>query len=74
MISNHYPPPDTAKDSKNFKEGIHYFLLQGESLKQFRLQVNDIDLQISPMTRFQKWSKKGLPKIGESKKRRNLWN
>jgi len=44
----------------NFKEGIHYYLLQGEELKQFRLQVNDIDLQISPMTRsLYLWTERG---------------
>ena len=30
----------------NFKEGIHYFLLKGDKLKEFKSLVNDIDLPI----------------------------
>lgn len=45
---------------EQFVEGKHYYLLQGEILKAFRLQVNDIDLQISPMTRaLYLWTERG---------------
>lgn len=43
-----------------FVEGTHYYFLQGEDLKEFNLQVNDIDLQISPMTRhLYLWTERG---------------
>lgn len=39
------------RNKSNFREGVHYFLLQGRDLDAFRLQVTDSHLQISPMTR-----------------------
>lgn len=55
-----------------FIEGTHYYLLQGEGLKAFRLQVNDIDLQISAMTRsLYLWTERGASrhcKILDTKK------
>lgn len=43
-----------------FYEGKHYFILQGEELNEFRLQVNDIGLQISPMARtLYLWTERG---------------
>ena len=46
----------------NFVEGKHYYLLKGDLLKEFRdnLQVNDIYLQISNMTRsLYLWTERG---------------
>lgn len=41
-----------------FEEGKHYFKLTGEALK--KLRIENIDLQISPMTRtFYLWTKRG---------------
>lgn len=43
-----------------FYEGKHYYILQGEELNEFRLQVNDIGLQISPMARtLYLWTERG---------------
>jgi hypothetical protein len=43
-----------------FIEGKHYFKLQGEKLKMFKLQVENFDLQISSMTRsLYLWTKRG---------------
>ena len=46
----------------NFVEGKHYYLLKGEKLREFKnnLQVNNIDLQISNMTRsLYLWTERG---------------
>ena len=44
----------------NFVEGKHYYKLDGEALKDFRLQVNDIGLQISSMVRtLYLWTERG---------------
>lgn len=44
----------------HFEEGFHYYKLTGEELKQFILQVNDIDIQISNMTRtLYLWTERG---------------
>ena len=53
-----------AQNFKNneskFQEGKHYFLLRGENLKKFRLQFENFELQISPMTRaLYLWTKRG---------------
>ncbi|MCF2443631.1 phage antirepressor KilAC domain-containing protein [Dyadobacter sp. CY345] len=56
---------DTLSD--NFKnnesryiEGVHYFVLQGEELKAFRLRPENFWLQISPKTRrLILWTEKG---------------
>lgn len=56
---------DTIKVNFNnnkskFEEGKHYYLLKGDKLKQFRLQVKNLYLQISPMTRsLYLWTKRG---------------
>ena len=58
---------ETRNISENFKnnekyfiEGKHYFKLQGENLKNFRLQSEIIGLQISAMTRtLYLWTKYG---------------
>lgn len=43
-----------------FYEGKHYYILQGEELNEFRLQVNDIGLQISSMARtLYLWTERG---------------
>lgn len=43
-----------------FIGGIHYFFLQGDDLRDFRLQVSDTDLQISSMTRsLYLWTERG---------------
>ena len=45
---------------EHFTEGKHYFTVEGENLKTFRLQVENIDLQISPKTRhLYLWTKRG---------------
>ncbi len=49
-----------ANHEDNFKEGIHYYLLHGETLSQFRLWANDIGVQISPMARtLYLWTERG---------------
>ncbi|MDO5884169.1 ORF6C domain-containing protein [Ligilactobacillus animalis] len=53
-----------AQNFKNneskFQEGKHYFLLRGENLKKFRLQFENFESQISPMTRvLYLWTKRG---------------
>ena len=58
---------ETRNISENFKnneehfiEGIHYFKLKGEDLKNFRLQSKIIGLTISSMTRWlYLWTKQG---------------
>jgi len=48
------------RNKSNFREGVHYFLLQGKDLDSFRLQVTDSHLQISPMTRsLYLWTERG---------------
>lgn len=47
-------------NKERFNEGIHYFVLEGEALQTFRLQVTNSDLQISPKTRrIYLWTKQG---------------
>lgn len=53
-----------AQNFKNneskFQEGKHYFLLRGKNLKKFRLQFENFESQISPMTRaLYLWTKRG---------------
>lgn len=49
------------KNNKSrFIEGKHYFKLQGKELNEFKMLVNDIDLQISNMTRsLMLWTDRG---------------
>lgn len=43
-----------------FVEGKHFYVLDGDDLQAFRLQVTDSDLQISPKTRhLYLWTKQG---------------
>ena len=47
-----------------FIEGKHYYKLTGEELKQFILQVKEIDLQISSMARtLYLWTKRGASRM-----------
>jgi phage antirepressor YoqD-like protein len=51
-----------ANHKENFVEGKHYYFLKGDLLKEFKnnLQVNNIDLQISNMTRsLYLWTERG---------------
>ena len=49
-----------ANHSDKFIEGKHFFKLTGDDLKKFKLQVNDIDLQISNMARsLILWTERG---------------
>lgn len=49
-----------ANHEDNFKEGIHYYFLQGEELSRFRLWANDIGVQVSPMARtLYLWTERG---------------
>ena len=51
-------------NKERFIEGKHYYRLTGEELTQFILQVNDIDLQISNMTRcLYLWTEKGASRM-----------
>lgn len=48
------------RNKEHFKEGVHYFLLQGDALKEFKLQMTDSHLQISSMTRsLYLWTERG---------------
>lgn len=48
------------RNKDKFKPGLHYFLLQGQDLEAFRLQVTESHLQISPMTRsLYLWTERG---------------
>lgn len=57
--------PDQITDNFNgnkarYQEGIHYFLLKGDDLKQFNLQAENFRVQISSMTRqLYLWTEKG---------------
>lgn len=43
----------------NFKEGIHYFLLQGDELRAFKNQVNDIPLVAKRTAQLYLWTERG---------------
>ena len=44
---------------KNFEEGKHYFFLQGEELKKFKNQVNNIDLVSKNTASLYLWTERG---------------
>lgn len=48
------------RNKDKFREGLHYFFLQGKDLEAFRLQVTESNMQISPMTRsLYLWTERG---------------
>ena len=47
-------------NKERFIQGKHFFVLEGQELQDFRLQVENFDLQISPKTRhIYLWTKQG---------------
>lgn len=43
----------------NFKEGIHYFLLRGRDLRDFKREVHSIDLVAPNVNRLYLWTERG---------------
>lgn len=43
----------------NFKEGVHYFLLKGDTLRTFKREVNDIDLVAPNVNQLYLWTERG---------------
>lgn len=49
-----------TNNKDRYEEGVHYFVLKGSDLKEFNLQVENFDLQFSPMARtVYLWTEKG---------------
>ena len=46
-------------NKERFIEGKHYYLLKGEELKEFKREVNDIDLVASNVNQLYLWTEKG---------------
>lgn len=48
------------RNKDNFKEGIHYFLLQGEALRAFKREVTDSHFAIAPnVNQLYLWTERG---------------
>lgn len=62
-------------NKERFKEGKHYILLSGKDLQKFRLQVENIDLQISPKTRhLYLWTKRGAARHSKMLGTERAWD
>ena len=58
-----------------FTEGKHYFKLNREQLAHFKLQVENFDLQISPMTRsLYLWTKRGASRHSKMLGTNRAWD
>jgi hypothetical protein len=64
-----------GNNKERFIEGKHFFKLEGEELQKFRnLQVEDFDLQISPMTRsLYLWTKQGVARHSKMLNSEQAW-
>ncbi len=51
---------DFNNHKEQFAEGKHYYLLKGEVLRQFKREVNDIDLAVAPnVNQLYLWTERG---------------
>ena len=58
-----------------FIAGKHFFVLEGQDLQTFRLQVENIELQISPKTRYlYLWTKRGAARHSKMLGTERAWD
>ena len=58
-----------------FIAGKHFFVLEGQDLQTFRLQVENIELQISPKTRhLYLWTKRGAARHSKMLGTERAWD
>ena len=58
-----------------FIAGKHFFVLEGQDLQTFRLQVENIELQISPKTRhLHLWTKRGAARHSKMLGTERAWD
>lgn len=50
-------------NKERFIEGKHYYLLKGEELREFKREVNDIDLVASNVNQLYLWTEKGASRM-----------
>ena len=49
-----------SRNKKNFKEGTHYFLLQGDVLRDFKREVTDSPFAVAPnVNQLYLWTERG---------------
>ena len=60
---------------ERFVEGKHFFVLEGQDLQTFRLQVENIELQISPKTRhLYLWTERGAARHSKMLGTERAWD
>ena len=64
-----------SNNRERFAEGRHFFVLEGRELQAFRLQVENIELQISPKTRhLYLWTKRGAARHSKMLGTERAWD
>ena len=64
-----------SNNRERFTEGKHFFVLEGQDLQDFRLQVENIELQISPKARhLYLWTKRGAARHSKMLGTERAWD
>ena len=64
-----------SNNRARFIAGKHFFVLEGQDLQTFRLQVENIELQISPKTRhLHLWTKRGAARHSKMLGTERAWD
>ena len=64
-----------SNNRERFAAGTHFFVLEGQDLQDFRLQVENIELQISPKTRhLYLWTKRGAARHSKMLGTERAWD